>query len=281
MSMGSSSSAAERRLRLVRGGVSRDSIEESLPPRSEAYATNPAAAPGAHASAQQPSVSEAQPTQPPAPAETPLPADAELDVVERAPAVETAPTLRAETAEAEDAELVLKVQAGDRQAFELLYRRHAGFAMNLAVRIQGSASDVEDVVHDAFIKAHQRLGDLRDAAAFRSWLGAIVVRLVRSRLRRRRLMATLGLTHAGDAVDLDAVAAGDASPEARAQLAQVYALLQTMPTEDRIAWTLRYVERHRLEAVAQLTDCSLATAKRRIARAQRFFEQHFVSGGSV
>ena len=110
---------------------------------------------------------------------------------------------------------------------------------------------------------------------------AIVVRLVRSRLRRRRLMASLGLTHAGDAVDLDAVASGGASPEARAQLAQVYALLQTMPTEDRIAWTLRYVERHRLEAVAQLTDCSLATAKRRIARAQRFFEQHFVSGGSV
>ncbi|MEZ4374972.1 MAG: sigma-70 family RNA polymerase sigma factor [Polyangiaceae bacterium] len=271
MSMGSSSSAAERRLRLVRGGVSPGSIEESLPPRSEAHAVaHPAASEGtdgAHASAPEPSVS-AEPSQSLAPAHTPLPG-------------ESAPSVRAETAQVEDAELVLKVQAGDRQAFELLYRRHAGFAMNLAIRIQGSASDVEDVVHDAFIKAHQRLNDLRDAAAFRSWLGAIVVRLVRSRLRRRRLMATLGLSHAGDAVDLDAVASGDASPEARAQLAQMYALLQTMPTEDRIAWTLRYVERHRLEAVAQLTDCSLATAKRRIARAQRFFEQHFVSGGSV
>ncbi|MCA9633770.1 MAG: sigma-70 family RNA polymerase sigma factor [Myxococcales bacterium] len=267
--MGSSSSAAERRLRLVRGGVSPESIEDSLPPRSEAHVV----ATGAHASAPEPSVSEAEAERPPVPAETPLPADAAQ--------VEVEFPVRAETHQAEDAELVLKVQAGDRQAFELLYRRHAGFAMNLAVRIQGSASDVEDVVHDAFIKAHQRVGDLRDAAAFRSWLGAIVVRLVRSRLRRRRLMASLGLTHAGDAVDLDAVASGGASPEARAQLAQVYALLQTMPTEDRIAWTLRYVERHRLEAVAQLTDCSLATAKRRIARAQRFFEQHFVSGGSV
>ncbi len=262
--MGSNSSAAERRLRLVRGGVSRESIEESLPPSSEAHVL----ASGAHASAPESSVSEPAA---PAPAGTPFPAQAD----------EARPSVRTETSEVEDAELVLKVQAGDRQAFELLYRRHAGFAMNLAVRIQGSASDVEDVVHDAFIKAHQRLGDLRDAAAFRSWLGAIVVRLVRSRLRRRRLMASLGLTHAGDAVDLDAVASGGASPEARAQLAQVYALLQTMPTEDRIAWTLRYVERHRLEAVAQLTDCSLATAKRRIARAQRFFEQHFVSGGSV
>jgi RNA polymerase sigma-70 factor (ECF subfamily) len=56
----------------------------------------------------------------------------------------------------------------------------------------------------------------------------------------------------------------------------VYALLQTMPADDRIAWTLRHVERHRLEAVAELSECSLATAKRRISRAQRFLRDHFV-----
>jgi RNA polymerase sigma-70 factor (ECF subfamily) len=53
--------------------------------------------------------------------------------------------------------------------------------------------------------------------------------------------------------------------------------LQTMPADDRIAWTLRYIERHRLEAVAELSGCSLATAKRRIQRGQRFLTEHFVS----
>jgi RNA polymerase sigma-70 factor (ECF subfamily) len=37
------------------------------------------------------------------------------------------------------------------------------------------------------------------------------------------------------------------------------------------------VERHRLEAVADLAGCSLATAKRRISRAQAFLTEHFVS----
>ena len=60
-------------------------------------------------------------------------------------------------------------------------------------------------------------------------------------------------------------------------LAQVYALLQTLPADDRIAWTLRYVERHHLEVVAEIAGCSLATAKRRIARAQRFLSDHFVA----
>ncbi len=180
------------------------------------------------------------------------------------------------TGDLDDAQLVALARENDTVAFEVLYRRHAAFAMNLAVRIQGSATDVEDVVHDAFLRAHQRMHELREPAAFRSWLGSIVVRLVRSRLRRRRLLGSFGLASA-DPVELDAIASADAGPDARAQLAQVYALLQTMPADDRIAWTLRYIERHRLEAVAELAGCSLATAKRRIQRGQRFLTEHFVS----
>ena len=53
-----------------------------------------------------------------------------------------------------------------------LYRRHAAFALNLAVHIQGTTADVEDIVHDAFVRAHERLAELRDTSAFRAWLGA-------------------------------------------------------------------------------------------------------------
>jgi RNA polymerase sigma-70 factor (ECF subfamily) len=178
--------------------------------------------------------------------------------------------------ELEDPELVSLARSRHQLAFEVLYRRHAPFAINLAVRIQGSSVDVEDIVHDAFLRAQHSLEELRDGAAFRSWLGSIVVRLVRTRLRRKRLVAALGFA-ATEPVDLDAVASPQADPETRAQLAQIYALLRTMPSDDRIAWTLRFIERQRLEAVAQLTDCSLATAKRRIQRAQRFLSDHFVS----
>jgi RNA polymerase sigma-70 factor, ECF subfamily len=176
-----------------------------------------------------------------------------------------------------DAELVALAACDEMAAFETLYRRHAAFALNLAVRLQGNATDVEDIVHDAFLRAHSRLSDLRDPSAFRAWLGSIVVRLVRSRLRRGRLMRALGLVETGEPVDLDAIASPAAGPESRALLAQVYALLRTMNPNDRIAWTLRYVERHRLEAVAEMAGCSLATAKRRIARAQAFLTEHFVS----
>ena len=132
------------------------------------------------------------------------------------------------------------------------------------------------MVHDAFVKAHEKLSELSDGALFKAWLGSIVVHSVRSRMRRARLMKALGLGGHADPVEIDAVASHTASPLVRAQIAQVYALLQTLPTDERIAWTLRAVQGHELEAVAQLTRCSLATAKRRIARAQHWLDEHFV-----
>jgi len=174
-----------------------------------------------------------------------------------------------------DERLVARALRNDWLAFELLYRRHAGFALNLTVRIQGSSLDAEDIVHDAFLKASERLSELRDATAFRAWLGSIVVRLVRTRLRRKRLLRSLGLASA-EPIELDAIASPAADPESRVLLAQVYSLLQTLPADDRIAWTLRYVDHHQLEVVAKLVDCSLATVKRRILRAQRFLSEHFV-----
>jgi RNA polymerase sigma-70 factor (ECF subfamily) len=183
---------------------------------------------------------------------------------------------RAQLATLSDAQLVSLGCGGETAALEALYRRHASFAIHLAARIEGSARDVEDIAHDAFVRAFERLGDLTDRAAFRSWLGAIVVHAVRSRMRRQRLMNLLGLGKGCDPVDLDALASSDASPHVRAQIAQIYALLRTLPTDDRIAWTLRCVEGHDLETVARMTRCSLATVKRRITRAQRFLEEHFV-----
>jgi RNA polymerase sigma-70 factor (ECF subfamily) len=214
------------------------------------------------------------------PSEALEPASATLEAASPArdphPDADELETSQIHPAQPEDEDLVGQARRAEGNAFEVLYRRHAEFAFNLAVRIQGSSSDVEDVVHDAFLKAQERLEDLRDSAAFRPWLGSIVVRLVRTRLRRRKLLGALGLT-APEPVDIDTIAAVDADPEARALLAQVYALLQTLDADDRIAWTLRYVERHRLETVAVLMDCSLATAKRRIARAQKFLTDHFVA----
>jgi len=179
-------------------------------------------------------------------------------------------------AELPDETLVALSAQGDVRAFERLYRRYAGFAFNLAVRISGTTEDVEDTVHDAFLRAFGSLAELRNPGAFRNWLGSIVVNAMRSRLRRARLQRLVGLGRAHDPVDLESIASSSAPPGARAEIAQIYALLRTLPVNDRIAWTLRFVEGHDLKSAAELAGCSLATVKRRIRRAQSFLETTFV-----
>ncbi len=188
---------------------------------------------------------------------------------------------RGVVAELPDESLVALAIEGDNGAAEALYRRHAAFAFNLAARIAGTTTDVEDVVHDSFLRAFDGLEKLRNPKAFKGWLGSIVVHAMRSRLRRSKWLRLFGLGRTGDPVDVACIASDDASPRVRAELAQVYALLQTMSPDDRIAWTLRFVEGHDLKAAAELADCSLATIKRRIRRAQSYIESHFVKGGAL
>lgn len=170
-------------------------------------------------------------------------------------------------AELDDAQLVALVRVGDRAAFEALYRRHAPYVLSLAVRIQGHVTDVEDIVHDAFLRVVARLGELRRDEAFRPWLASVTANLVKTRMRRRRFLGALGLASA-EPVDLDALVSETAGPDVRAQLAEVYGILRLLPVDQRLAWVLRYVEGHKLEEVARVIGCSLATAKRRIALAQ-------------
>ena len=162
-----------------------------------------------------------------------------------------------------DAECVQAFRRGDSRALQILYARHAPYVLALAVRVQGHAGDVEDLVHDSFVRAQERIDSLQNDEAFRGWLAAILVSLVRTKLRKRQLLRILGL-QSSEAVDLDALVSPDAGPEARAELAEVYRVLQQLPLEARIAWTLRYVEGRKLEEVAEITECSLATVKRRL-----------------
>ena len=50
-------------------------------------------------------------------------------------------------------------------------------------------------------------------------------------------------------------------------------LTRKLTDPSRVAWQLRYVEGYRLDEVAGLCHCSLATAKRRIADAEKRVHQ--------
>jgi RNA polymerase sigma-70 factor (ECF subfamily) len=186
-----------------------------------------------------------------------------------------------EAAGADDGVLVARALRGERAAEEALYRRHADGVFRLALRLLRSNEDAMDVLQDAFVAAFEGLSDLREGAAFRSWIHGVAVHQVHRRFRRRKLLAFFGLGSRGDDVPLESLIDESATPEARAELRLLDAALGDIGEEERVAWMLRNVEEHGLEEVARLCRCSLATAKRRIAAADAAVRRHFKTAEEV
>jgi len=72
----------------------------------------------------------------------------------------------------EDATCVAAARDGDRAAFGQLYERYARMVHGV-VLAKVPVADVDDLVHDVFIRALRRLSTLRDKGSFGAWLAAI------------------------------------------------------------------------------------------------------------
>jgi len=181
------------------------------------------------------------------------------------PAKKVAPP---EAAGPSDAALVLAARAGEEWACEALFRRYVPMANGLAYRTMGRDEDVEDLVQDSFVQALDGLDRLQDPQAFASWLASIVVRTAARVLRRRQLRRRLGLQRNEAPPDVEKLVSPSAPPDIATELRAIYALIDQLPVEQRMALVLRRVEELELEEIARAMGLSLATIKRRLGDAE-------------
>ena len=80
-----------------------------------------------------------------------------------------------------DPALVAAARSGDQQALDTLVAECLPLVYNIVGRALDGHDDVDDVVQETLLRVVRGLGELRDPAAFRSWLVAIAVRQVRDR----------------------------------------------------------------------------------------------------
>lgn len=86
-----------------------------------------------------------------------------------------------------DAILVERARRGDAAAFESLVRKHYRAAYAVALGVLGSAMDAEDACQDAFVRALERLDEIRRPERFVAWLLQIVRNRARNLYNYRRV----------------------------------------------------------------------------------------------
>src|SRR5882757_5400701 len=89
---------------------------------------------------------------------------------------------------------VIAAQAGDTEALDSLLSSYLPLIYNIVGRGLSGHADVDDVVQETMLRAVRGLGDLRDPAAFRSWLVAVAIRQMRDHYRARQAVAAADLS---------------------------------------------------------------------------------------
>lgn len=173
-----------------------------------------------------------------------------------------------------DQQLVERVQAGDKRAFDLLVLKYQHKIISLVGRYVKDHHEAMDVSQEAFIKAYRALANFRGDSQFYTWLYRIAINTAKNYLvarSRRPPDVDVEVNDYGDYGSVDVMADME-TPEnlmARDQLQdKVFATLEKLPDDLRTALTLREFEGMSYDQIAEVMSCPVGTVRSRIFRAR-------------
>ncbi len=170
--------------------------------------------------------------------------------------------------------LLARVRAGERAAFEQLYRRFERPVFTLALRILGGhhggdRDAAADVLQETMLKVFSKIGDFKGDSPFWGWLRQIAINEALMRLR------TLRRHEHDQALDDDGVLAIDHAPlpPAAADASALARALAQLPASTRSVLWLYHAEGYTHDEIAALMERTPSFSKSQLARGGRRLRQ--------
>ncbi len=179
-----------------------------------------------------------------------------------------------------DEQLVVRVQQGDKRAFDLLVLKYQHKILAIISRFIRDSAEIQDVAQEAFIKAYRALPNFRGDSQFYTWLYRIAVNTAKNHLVSRARRPPLRDV---DVEDAEFYSGADGlrdvtTPEnilMKEQLEEVvHSAIQNLPEDLRTALTLREMEGMSYEEIAEVMSCPVGTVRSRIFRARDAVDKH-------
>lgn len=165
-----------------------------------------------------------------------------------------------------DDSLVAKAAAGDLQAFEAIYRQHAGRIQALCRRLTGDPHEAEEMVQEVFIRAWQKLATFQGRSSLSTWLHQIAIHAVFDAGRRAKRTPTSPIDDAG--------AATWAAPKSNSGLrVDLERAIDDLPAGAREVLVLHDVYGYGHEEIAALNGISAGTSKSQLHRARMLLRE--------
>ena len=163
--------------------------------------------------------------------------------------------------------LVDRARRGDVDAFEQLYRLHAGRVYALCLRLAADPVVARELAQDTFVKAWEALPRFRADASLTTWLHRIAVNALLERRRgEKRRSARVSLTDDEDAAEM--IVAVVAAPDVATAI-DLERAVGALPPGVRRAFVLHDVEGYTHEEIAAMTGLAAGTLRAQLHRARQ------------
>ena len=163
-----------------------------------------------------------------------------------------------------------KARAGDRLAFEELYRSHCDRIFGLCWRMCGGDNALaEDMVQEAFVRAWNKLHLFKGESRFGTWLHRLTVNVVLSdrRIRVKRLRREQEFSD-----DIERVQVGDRDVFAGLRK-DLEAAISGLPERARTVLILYDIEGYKHNEIAEMTGMAVGSSKAQLHRARKLVRE--------
>jgi RNA polymerase sigma-70 factor, ECF subfamily len=178
---------------------------------------------------------------------------------------------RAGATDAVDSDVLARAQAGDHQAFALVYSLHKRRIYSLCLRMVGNVAEAEDLTQEAFLQLHRKIATFRGDSAFSTWLHRLAINVVLMQLRKKGL-SLISLDEAMEPTPDEGPSRSFGAPDltltgAIDRLALERAVAD-LPTGYRLIFILHDVEGFEHNEIAAMLDCSIGNSKSQLHKAR-------------
>lgn len=177
--------------------------------------------------------------------------------------------------------LLERARLGERMAFQMIFERHGPAVSRYLRDLFGDAAAADEATQETFVRAHSRLGTLREADRLRSWLLGIAHRVFLEQCRRRRTEA--GVADRVEVEPLPTPATPELEMLGREADAVLASALGRLTEERRSALLMRLDHGLSYEQIADEMTWPVAKVKNEIHRARlqlRSYLASYVGGAS-
>jgi RNA polymerase sigma-70 factor (ECF subfamily) len=151
--------------------------------------------------------------------------------------------------------------ATSRESFESFYRREFRAVVALAYALSGSRVGAEDLAQEAFIAAHRKWDQIGAYERPEAWVRRLLANKAISAFRKRASEAKALARLAGQRLD--------PLPDMEPEDEEFWGRVRRLPGQQAQAIALHYVEDRTVAEIAEILDCSVATAKVHLFRGRR------------